>query len=83
MLPPPDAIEFLRFAGVQHADADRSIGIKQAYPQKSILPVIDDGEFAHVARPVLIANAVRKKPGMAGTQNRFRFLRNTKPETRC
>ena len=65
---------------MQHANADRSLGIKQAHPQELVLSIINDGKIARLAGAALFANAVGKKPGMARAQNRFRLLRDAKPE---
>ena len=74
VLLPPGVIQLLRFTDMQHADANRSLGIKQAHPQETILPIINDREITRSAGAVLFANAVRKKPWMTGAQNRFRLL---------
>ena len=60
MLLPPGVIHFLRFSGVEHSDADRAVGIKQPQSQKLIFPIINNRQLAHLTRPALIANAIRK-----------------------
>ena len=82
MIPPPGGFDGLRFAGVEDADANRRIGIKQTGGEEFVIAIVDDREFAKLAGAVLFLDAVGVEPGMAGTDDGFRRRADAQPETR-
>ena len=65
---PPRRVNRLRLARVQHAHANRRIGIKQTDGEKFVLAIINHRQFAGLPFAVLLANAVRKQPRMPAAQ---------------
>ena len=82
MLPPPGAMDRLRFALMQNADANGRIGIKQTGGEKLIVPVINHGEFARFPRAILPADTRGEHPGMPAAHDAFRRGGQPQPQRR-
>ena len=64
-LAPPRFLDGHRFARVQHAHAQRRVGVKQTEGEKFILAIVNDGEFAQLPGAIRLAHAVGEQPRVA------------------
>ena len=79
---PPWAIDLLRLARVQNADANGGLRIKQSNGEEAVGAIEDDRQLAGLAGPILPAHALREDPRMPPAHNAFRRRRDAKAKTR-